>query len=318
MGCPDWPRCFGLTIPPTEATQVTWQAGESYGQGRMLIDRDTLWVAVSDHRASGSFAAERQAGKWEAYTEHDYAIFNPFHTWVEFINRLLGALTGVPVFLLWVVSLVFALRGGKWRWVAWSSAVMVALGAVAWLGKRVVDGNLIPHSITWHMLGALAILLLLAGLLADSQRSAVNPVEDEALRKGLPMWTLGLATALALVQLITGTQVREAVDGLLHAGVDRPAVVSLLPEDWKWHRSGAWAVLAVHLMWMVSWWRTSEAGSEGRRSVAWVAALLVGQTLTGLAFVFLDMPAWSQPLHLLWAMGLLTWDGWLLMRWRSR
>jgi hypothetical protein len=30
------------------------------------------------------------------------------------------------------------------------------------------------------------------------------------------------------------------------------------------------------------------------------------------------MPAWSQPLHLLWAMGLLTWDGWLLMRWRSR
>lgn len=318
MGCPDWPRCFGLTIPPTDASQVTWQAGEAYGQGRMLIDRDTLWVAAADHQAEGSFAEEQLAGKWQAYTEHDYAVFNPLHTWVEFINRLLGALTGVPVLLLWGASLVFALRGGSWRWVAWSSAVLVALGAVAWLGKRVVDGNLIPHSITWHMLGALAILLLLVGMLAELHRTTAYPAEDDAVRKGLPMWALGLAAALALIQLITGTQVREEVDALLRTGADRSALMNLLPDGWKWHRSGAWAVLAAHLLWMASWWRASGVGSEGRRSVAWVAALLAGQTLTGLAFVILDMPAWSQPLHLLWAMGLLSWDGWLLLRWRSR
>ena len=284
----------------------------------MLIDRDTLWVAISEHQASGSFAAEREEGKWEAYTKHDYAIFNPFHTWVEFINRLLGALTGVPVLLFWLSSVWFAIRGGRWRWVGWSSAVMVALGAVAWLGKRVVDGNLIPHSITWHMLGALAILLLLAGFLADSHRSSSEASQDAATRRGLSVWALGLAGLLALVQLITGTQVREEVDALLHAGVDRSALMSLLPEDWKWHRSGAWAVLAAHVLWMWSWWRASEAGSVGRRAVGLTAALLLGQTLTGLAFVFWDMPAWLQPLHLLWAMGLLTWDGWLLMRWSGR
>jgi heme A synthase len=108
------------------------------------------------------------------------------------------------------------------------------------------------------------------------------------------------------------------VDTLLRAGTDRSALMDLLPDGWKWHRSGAWVVLAAHLFWMASWWRATDAGSAGRRAVAWAAALLAGQTFTGLAFVFLDMPAWSQPLHLLWAMGLLSWDGWLLMRWRRR
>ena len=37
MGCPDWPKCFGLLVPPTQASQVTWTPGAEYNEGRMLV-----------------------------------------------------------------------------------------------------------------------------------------------------------------------------------------------------------------------------------------------------------------------------------------
>src|SRR5882757_887420 len=59
MGCPDWPKCFGKWIPPTNASELPPDF-EKY-----LRKQDI------DHT------------------------FNALHTWIEYFNRLLGALLGL-------------------------------------------------------------------------------------------------------------------------------------------------------------------------------------------------------------------------------
>ena len=307
MGCPDWPKCFGLLVPPTEASQVTWTPGAHYDEGRMLVNNDTLWVAQSAFVAR-DFDVERARGQWQPYLKHDYATFNAAHTWIEFINRCLGALAGIPALLL----LLAAALSRDLRTTLLALLGVLALGFVAWLGKLVVDGNLIPHSITIHMLGALAILCIdsviiqrLRGLAVRWHRSA--------------RWGLALALVVTLAQILTGTEVREVVDLLLKQGLGRPDLATSLAEShvlYVIHRSGYWVVLAAHAFWI---WRMGPFGQKHvLRARNVVVLLLVGQLVTGLLFAYGAFPAWAQPIHLLLGLGVFLTSWGLYWRTTSR
>ena len=307
MGCPDWPKCFGLLVPPTQEAQVTWTPGAHYDEGRVLVKDDTLWVAQATLVAR-DFDLERTRGQWQPYLKHDYATFNAAHTWIEFINRLLGALAGLPAILL----LLAAALSRDLRTTMLALLGVLALGFVAWLGKLVVDGNLIPHSITIHMLGALAILCIdsviiqgLRGLSVRWHRSA---------RLGL-----GVALLVTLAQILTGTEVRETVDVLLKQGLDRPDLAASLAESqmlYLLHRSGYWVVLAAHAFWM---WRMGPFGHKHvLRARNLVALLLLAQLVTGLLFAYGAFPAWAQPLHLLLGLGVFLTSWGLFWRTTSR
>jgi heme a synthase len=310
MGCPDWPKCFGLMIPPTQAEEVTWRAGASYEPGRMLIANDTLWVAQEAILAE-DFVKEREAGHWTSYDKHSYAVFNPVHTWVEFINRLLGALTGIPALLLLAWAFWRGMKARHWKPLIWAMVHLLLLGLVAWLGKKVVDGNLIPFSITIHMVGAVAILVSLLGMM----QSITQHTKDAAVAVlGRTKGWLWIATALALVQLVIGTQVREQIDLLHHAGVLRSDWLGALPNEWKFHRSGSWLVALTQLVWI---YPLRSVSGPARITAMTIVGLIVAQMVTGLLFVVADMPKVLQPVHLLLAVGLVLTNAWALFHYRA-
>ena len=64
MGCPDWPTCFGQWIPPTSETQLPSDYQEIYAD-----------LGYADTR------------------------FNVVKTWTENLNRLIGVIIGLLIYL---------------------------------------------------------------------------------------------------------------------------------------------------------------------------------------------------------------------------
>ena len=91
MGCPDWPKCFGYFIPPTDVSQIEWKSNTNFKKGIIIKFEERLIFAKEDFK-SGSFI---DLNNWNDYTKHDYSDFDPVKTWIEFLNRLIGVVAGL-------------------------------------------------------------------------------------------------------------------------------------------------------------------------------------------------------------------------------
>lgn len=305
MGCPDWPRCFGQLIPPISASEVTWAADLPVRAGEMIIHPDAsgtprLLVAQQSFTTGRTF----DASQWRAYEVHDYAVFNPVHTWIEFTNRLLGAITSIPVLGLLVMAIIAGWRGYGWQPTAAALGCVVLLGVIAWLGRMVVADHLAPGTITIHMAMACALVAALVGCSSFGlPRSAATPSL---------WWGLVATTVLVAGQIVLGTQVREAVDTLNAATppIPRAAWWEALPSLAEWHRSLSWLLLGTLGTWLIAAWRHGWA----RWWILSCGGLLVFQILLGVIMSWFAFPSVTQPLHLVGAVILLA----LLLRGLAR
>jgi heme a synthase len=293
MGCPDWPKCFGYFIPPTQQETLTFKEGKSFEKNQMVILNDTLWVANNDVVCGKSF----NHSDWHKYPKHNYAIFNPFHTWVEFINRLATILLGVPCFIFFILSFLNWRKNKDLITFRLACASMLTLAFEAWLGKLVVDGDLKENSITYHMVGSLALIgfLLMAIVRSEEKKSIGSTTKSDRL------WIYGLLI-LSFIQFILGTQVREEIDVLNKASLPRELWIDSLSFLFKIHRS--FSLLVLICVFMV--WKKFRHVAGFYLSAKRIVIVTAMEVLVGIVLAYLNMPAFMQPVHLLFGVILFT------------
>ncbi|NIJ51041.1 COX15/CtaA family protein [Dyadobacter arcticus] len=280
MGCPDWPRCFGSWVPPTEASQLPANYKENYG------------------------------AKLKGEVE-----FNPVKTWIEYVNRLLGAFTGIMIFLTLLASIPFLKTGDK-QIFFFCLAAFLLVGFQGWLGAKVVSFELLPIVVTLHMLLAIVIVFVLLYLLTWSRFSAYTLFKTNESRKVLN--TIGLVVmGLSLFQILLGTQVREAMDEVIvKLGYSsRARWISELGVKFYIHRSFSTIVFGFNIFWINKILKTEGRMTlPGRIAIACLFIMLA-EIGTGLIMAYLGVPPFAQPLHLTFAILLigLQFVGWLVI-----
>jgi len=298
MGCPDWPKCFGQWVPPTDIKQLPADYKQVYLAQRVRKNQKLA-------RTLASLGFKEVAGEIFAHpTQYVETEFNATKTWIEYVNRLVGALIGIFVFITAVVALPYWRRDRAVFWLAVGGWLLT--GVQGWLGSLVVSTNLLPIMVTIHM--GLALLIVAMLLYAadrvrhDSGQQAVasNRFEQSSIAVGNPQGVqtlLWLVLLVTFVQIILGTQVREQVDHIAAAAAygGRENWVSQLGSVFKVHRSLSILIALLNGYVVYQLWPLA-----GRvRSLAGAVVGLVGlEIVTGIVLAYLALPAVVQPIHL--------------------
>ena len=286
MGCPDWPKCFGYYVPPTSEEQITWQPNTDYKEGMIIIKDETLYVAQKDVKTYLAFTTSN----WKKYTKHNYAKFNKYHTWTEYINRLSSAIAGI-FFLFLILSAAKFWKERKEITILAFLAFFLML-VEAWMGKVVIDTNLKPTIITIHMIGGLLIIAILLRL-----RFIISKKEKTHKYHSLFSKLLIISAIFSLIQIAMGTQVRQFIDEQVKQfGFDNKNL-SLLNPSFKFyfHRSFTIAIVLVNL-WL---FYLNQMKNLGYKLVNWVVALIFLETITGMLMYYAEFPMGTQATHLL-------------------
>lgn len=291
MGCPDWPKCFGYLIPPTSQEQIEWKQDREFKKGQIIISQGNedkhLLVAQKDFTSLTEF----DEANWVKYQKHDYAIFNVYHTWTEYVNRLMGALLGLFALLMLALSIK--------NWKKDKTLTLLSLfqlffiGFEAWLGKVTVDSNLAPETITYHMLGVLVLIFVQAYFLIRTKQLIANkpPLKLTVNKQqGVVLVTM----ALLIIQIIIGTQVRQQVDELIDAEVSRDLIVDNFTAIFYVHRSFS-LLLLLSIGFIVF---KNIKSTTLKITSLYIAITVILEVFAGMFLAYLGMQAIGQPFHL--------------------
>jgi len=262
-------------------------------------------------RTLASLGFRQVAGEIFAHpTQYIETDFNATKTWIEYLNRLLGALIGIFVFVTAVVAVPYWRRDRPVFWLAVASWLLT--GVQGWLGSLVVSTNLLPIMVTIHM----GLALLIVALLLYAAHRARWMSDDSVLNQQLELeslsgqdneelavatglrWLLWLALLCTFGQIIVGTQVREQIDQIASAAgyEQRSTWVDKLGSIFESHRTLSALVVLVNVYVGYQLWQLAVPVIRKLLVATW--AILALEMVVGITLAYFALPAFAQPVHL--------------------
>jgi heme a synthase len=297
MGCPDWPKCFGVWVPPTSEAALPADYLEKYGEQRLKKNQRVAKTLAKMGFNDLAYLIQNDPSVFV------HEPFNAYKTWTEYLNRVAGVLVGFFIFLTLIFA--FQIRKLDKRLFYLSLFAFLGVGFEGWLGSLVVSTNLMPSFITVHMVLAMAILVALisAAIIAFVREKPQNDVAIAAIPRSLIIGGV-LVCGLILSQIIIGTQVRENVDVVKAAlgESNRSEIIDNLGSVYATHRLFYYVVAAAVLFFafLIRKGNFFSIRGVGFSTVLMIISLVSEITL-GISMHRFGLPPVLQPLHLLFA-----------------
>ncbi len=299
MGCPDWPKCFDSWVPPTSESQLPDNYQEKYVTKR--IEKNERFVNYLGKLGMTELASRIHNDPEVRKSEP----FNVSNTYTEYINRLLGAFTGFMMILTAVAAVPFRKSDPKIFVLSIISLVLVIFQG--WLGSIVVSTNLIPWTITLHMILALIILALVIYIYAVVRYKRLEPVKLSVRKLRLASLLIWICLGLTTLQVIWGTEVREMIDSIA-SGLNyqsRETWIDAVGFEFQLHRSFSIVVFLINVLFTWFIYTKLSNAKELKKFTSIAFTLLILQIVTGIVLSYFAIPPVFQTLHL-WIVSLLT------------
>jgi len=291
MGCPDWPKCFGRFVPPTNSSELPKDYKTKYVARN--VEKNQRFARTLDLLGYSDLAKRIRDDRSVLVPDE----FNAARTWTEYVNRLIGVITGF--FMILSAIWGFSYRGEN-NWIPFLSvANLIIVGFQGWLGSLVVSTNLVPWVVTVHMLLALVIIAVAIityhlARVEGRPRLTINPLVHIA--------TL-FALLISIAQIIFGSEVREKIDavaGRMQGGY-RNDWIQYVGSIFTQHRDVAILVLVANVVLYALVRRTFSRHSLQQQIMSFAFLMIMLQIVTGILLSYWELPPAAQAAHILLA-----------------
>ncbi|CAN5332727.1 heme A synthase [soil metagenome] len=291
MGCPDWPKCFGQYVPPTNSAGLPKDYKQKYVAGRLA--KNQRFAKTLDVFGYTDLARRIREDRSILIPEE----FNVAKTWTEYVNRLIGALSGFFLLLTAFFAFSYSKENKLIPFLAILNVVLV--GFQGWLGSIVVSTNLVAWIVTVHMLLALAILAVsittyhMAKVQGKPRLNAGPVIRVFAL----------LALLLSILQITFGTGVREKIDAVANRlqGGYRQDWITNAGAIFSRHRDVAVLVLIANVVVYALIRRSFNRHSLQQQLMSFTFLMIMLQIVSGILLSYWALPPFAQAAHIVLA-----------------